>query len=397
MLDYSPNSWSIKSVKQGEVMYLITNRQILSTKKGLEIFGEKPSENGAHDISFFNINKKNDSWKVDSIPEILDKKVVKELKKEHKIDIDINATWNGSLQVACEIFALAKQSKKSILLFIHGYNNDVEDVVTAAEAIEKLYDVIVVPFTWPANGGNFATGAAAYLSDKADARQSSQALNRIVGKIGFYHQLFTDAQLESFRKKLEKNPPKNQAVARQNLTKLQQKICKSKISLLCHSMGNYVLKHTLLTSDSETKKLVFDNICLVAADVNNKNHQRWVEKLDVRNRCYIVINESDAALAASRMKPGEEQLVRLGHYVKDLGALNAYYIDVTDVDGVGSGHTYFKGDAVENNEELKSVFKDIFHGKSVEKKLQHLPDKKLYILQEEALVDEDSFFAGIFD
>jgi len=306
------------------------------------------------------------------------------LEKHHNgdgLNIDEKSAWHGSLKVACELFAEATNAKKSILFFVHGYNNDVEDVIKAAQAIEALYNVIVVPFTWPANGGGAVSGLASYKSDKADGRQSTGALNRVVGKIKVYHELLTQAQRKQLRDlAIDKHP--DNAVAQNSLfTRLQEKACESKISLLCHSMGNYVLKHTLMTSDRVTSKLVFDNICLVAADTNNKDHKDWVSRLDVRNRCYVVINEKDSALKASRIKPGDEQLARLGHYTRELDSPNAYYIDVTNAHGVGEEHTYFKGESVINNNDLKSLFQGMFNGQSVENKLKYLADKNSYVMK----------------
>ena len=88
-----------------------------------------------------------------AIVDNLTQPTLKALKKKYKLDLDISRPWHGSLQVACELFDQARMQKKSILFFIHGYNNDVEDVINTADEIEKLYEVIVVPFTWPANGG----------------------------------------------------------------------------------------------------------------------------------------------------------------------------------------------------------------------------------------------------
>ena len=369
-------------------MYLITNRHIYADKKGTDIFGSTPNNNGAQEITFVKAERKGKSWKTEIVTDELDKEVAKNLKKKHKIDIDLKEQWYGSLKVACEIYESAMESNKSILFFVHGYNNDVDDVLEAADAIEKLYNVIVVPFTWPANGGNFITGTAAYLSDKADARQSTHALNRIVGKLGFYHSLLTEGSLKKLRKKATDAHPDNQIAAREYFTKLQGKVCKTKISLLCHSMGNYLLKHTLMTGDSQTKNLVFDNICLISADANNKNHKVWVERLDVRNRCYIVINESDSALLASRIKPGEEQFARLGHYTKKLDSTNAYYIDVTDAEGIGSDHTYFKGDSVSDNAELNAIFRGMFKGLSIEKNLLYQADNNSYVLNSRISIDE---------
>jgi hypothetical protein len=90
-----------------------------------------------------------------------------------------------------------------------------------------------------------------------------------------------------------------------------------------------------------------------------------------------VINENDSALRASRVKPGDEQLARLGHYTRQLDSPNAHYIDVTG-DYVGDEHTYFKGDAVLKNEELKQLFTDMFNGRPVEQNLTYHDDNKSY-------------------
>ncbi|NOX91121.1 MAG: alpha/beta hydrolase [Gammaproteobacteria bacterium] len=361
-------------------MYLITNREINIKKKGLDIFGKNPNTKGAQEITVVEMEKKGKAWVTKPVTDKLSVETVKELKKKYKIDIDVKADWHGSLKVACEIFEMAMEKKKSILFFVHGYNNDVKDVVKAAQDIERLYDVIVVPFTWPANGGNAISGAASYRSDKADGRQSAGALNRVVGKIQYYHSLLTRARLDNIRQRVAKKYPDDSEspAAREYFTQLQENSCQTKLSLLCHSMGNYVLKHTLLTTDSRTRRLVFDNVCLVAADTNNKNHKEWVDKLDVRNRCYVVINENDSALAASRIKPGDEQLARLGQYTKKLNSSNAYYIDVTGADDIGREHTYFKGDSVKDNAELRAIFEGMFTGKTVEDRLGYHVDKNTY-------------------
>ncbi len=361
-------------------MYLITNRQINTQKKGLDIFGKKPNTNGAQEITLVKVEKKGAAWFAKPVTDNLSKQEVKDLKKKYKINIDINAEWRGSLRVACEIFEMAMEKEKSILFFVHGYNNDVKDVVKAAQDIEQLYDVIVVPFTWPANGGGAISGVASYLSDKADGRQSASALNRVVGKIQYYHSLLTKARRDNIWQRAEKKYPDNSVEAKKYFTELQEKSCQTKLSLLCHSMGNYVLKHTLMTTDSLTRNLVFDNICLMAADTNNKNHKEWVGRLDVRNRCYIVINEDDSALAASRIKPGDEQLARLGQYTRKLNSPNAYYINFTGADDVGREHSYFKGDSVKNNAVLRETFEGIFTGKAVEDKLKYQVDKNTYVI-----------------
>lgn len=362
-------------------MYVITNREINIKRPGLGMFGDKPSSNGAQDLRMMSVNHSGNSWKVTGVRDKLTKPMVQAINRKFGFKLDTNKVWPGSLKVACDLFDQAQSSDKSILFFVHGYNNDIKDVLLAAEAIESLYGVIVVPFSWPANGGGFLTGTASYKSDKADARQSSSALNRVVGKIKDYHAMLTAGNTMKLKARANTKHPHNAAAAQALFTKLQRKACKSRISLLCHSMGNYVFKHTLKTGDSVTRDLVFDNVCLVAADTNNENHREWVGKVDTRKRCYIVINEDDSALMASRIKPGAEQLARLGHYLRKLDSENALYINVTGVKAVGSEHTYFKGESVQKNEKLAVIFDRMFKGKSIEDLTYYQADSNSYVLK----------------
>jgi esterase/lipase superfamily enzyme len=358
------------------MMYLITNRA-MEKKKGLKAFGKTPNPAGSNELRLVHVTRTDKSWKVTVLADRLSEPTVKSLDNYFNLGIDVTAPWFGSLKVACELFEQARNEKKSILFFIHGFNNDVEDVLEAAFEIEQLHNVIVVPFTWPANGGGAISGTLSYKSDKSDARASAGALNSAIGKIQQLHLLLTAGRKKLLQERADKKCRGNPQAAHSYFVKLVEKDCPVTINLLCHSMGNYVFKHTLSTSENVTSKLVFDNINLVAADANNARHAAWVGKLDVRKRINIVINENDSALRASRVKPGDEQLARLGHYTRQLDSPNAHYIDVTG-DHVGDEHTYFKGDAVLKNEELKQLFTDMFNGRPVEQNLTYHADNNSY-------------------
>ena len=358
-------------------MFIITNRT-LSRHRTLRAFGKQPNASGPNELRLAEVTKSGRSWRVKPIRDRLSKNEVKSLKSRFGLDIDINQPWHGSLKIACEVFDRAREENRSILFFVHGYNNDVQDVLNAAIELESLYDVIVVPFTWPANGGGTISGTASYLSDKADARVSAGALNRAIVKIQQFHLMLSKSVQKTYQKVAHERHPNNPTEAATLYTRLIEKDCSSKMSLLCHSMGNYVLKHTLATSENATSKLVLDNICLVAADANNHKHSDWIGKLDVRKRIYVVINEDDYALKVSRIKPGQEQRARLGHYTKNLASRNAHYIDVTDFEHVGSDHGYFKGNAVRKNRDLWNIFQEMFRGNVVEHTLQYHADNNSY-------------------
>lgn len=351
--------------------YVITNRQLHEDKQGLDMFGDTPNSSGPKELRLVHVTQaSNGSWSVNVEDDKLDDNTVKSLKRKYRLPIDIKADWYASLRIACDLFEQASEGNgKPILFFVHGYNNDIEDVLQAAKELQEAYGVIAVPISWPANGGG-VRGLASYLSDKSDARVSSSALDRVIEKIHAMHTLLTHAQTQRYQQLAERKYPDNPQAQASYYSKLLAENCRVKINLLCHSMGNYVFKHTFATSENHSSETVFDNVCLVAADTNLQHHEDWVEKIDAKNRVYIVINKNDYALAASRIKPGKAQRARLGHSLNNLKASNAAYIDVTGVDGVDNDHGYFKGDAIKNAA-LKAIFTELFCGESAEHLLKY--------------------------
>lgn len=358
-------------------MYVVTNRDVKKGASGLGMFGEEPNRRGPNELRLLKVNDTD----VNDVKELDDKLTSAELHAlvaKHKLKISPGETWYRSLQVACQLFERARKEKKHILFFVHGYNNDIGDVLKTAKEIQKHYNVLVVPFTWPANGGGPLSGTAAYLSDKEDARVSATALSRMVEKVANYHAMLTEGLRDRLTTMANSKHPGNADAARALFNRLLNKECTVNISLLCHSMGNYVFKHGSIPSHSALRRLTFDNIALVAADVNNPGHERWLEDIPTRNRLYVVVNENDGALKWSRRKPGEEQLARLGHYLKNLNAENAYYIDVTRNRGVKDDHGYFKGRVIKENATIKRLFANIFEGQDAEKALEYHSDLNVY-------------------
>ena len=360
-------------------IYVVTNRNLDSSKRKLGKFGPNPSSLGPNHLRLVRVGTSNS---VQILDDELSPEDVETLKEKYELSIDSDKTWYASLRVACELFDEACKTERHILLFVHGYNNDMEDVIATARKLQTQYKAIVVPFSWPANGGAPLSGRLAYLSDKWDARVSLVALDRVVCKIAAYHRIFTEGQLEVIRKKVLHLEPNNFARAQSLFTRKMEENCKTTINLMCHSMGNYLLKYAVTSSTSYLRRLVFDNVCLIAADVNNPGHDRWVEEIPVRNRLYVVINEKDFALKWARRKPGPEQKARLGHHLKNLVARNAYYIDVSQSAHVGSAHSYFQGEVPDANAAIRQLFSTMFEGGDAEKALQFDSSANVYRPQE---------------
>ena len=358
-------------------MFVITNRAIDLDEDGLDVFGKKPNSEGANEIRLLEVKGRR-PYRVELLDDELPDEALDVLEQQFGFKLDRTQKWYSSLRVACALFDRARRERKHVLVYVHGYNNDMRDVMRTAHELERLYGVIVVPFSWPANGGGKISGTAAYLSDKDDARASATALHRAVQKMAFYHRLLTEGLQRRLRAQADTRHPDDHERAHELFSRLLGKECSTSLNLLCHSMGNYVFKYASRPSNSSLQHLTFDNIALVAADVNNPGHAEWLENIPARNRVYVVINENDSALKWSRRKPGDEQQARLGHHLRGLVASNAYYLDVTRSRSVGDDHSYFKGNPVNRNARLHRLFSRIFGGQVAENTMAYHPDLNVY-------------------
>ncbi|MEO1245487.1 MAG: alpha/beta hydrolase [Pseudomonadota bacterium] len=356
-------------------MYVVTNREVDNNKSGFNKFGKNANAKGPNELRAAQVIRQQNSWQVKILEDKLDQAEAKKLIEKHKLKLDPTAQHYASLKVACSLVEEARKTKSHILLFVHGFNNDLADVMARAHDIQSRYNVIVLPFSWPADGGG--TGTLSYKKDKRDARASAGALERTLMIMHKYLQLLTESQRNELFLKAHKKHPQN-AMARDALyAELLDKSCKFTVNAMFHSMGNYLLKHSLKSSVSEGNRLIFDNIALVAADTNSLDHSLWVERLQFRSRCYITINEKDYALAASRAKSGSEQLARLGHFLKHLNAANAHYINFTDASWVRNSHGYF-GDPAKKNDDVFEFFNKAFTGAHGEEDLRFHPEGNWY-------------------
>lgn len=360
-------------------MYVITNRNLYKSKTDLAIFGKRPNtEKGPKEIRVVECNKDAaGSWRT----KLLDDTVPPARSRELAgfLNIPQQDVVYQSINVAWQVFQQAQAEQRNILLFVHGYNNDVGDALDTALALEKLYGIIPLIYSWPADGGGI-TGTASYLSDKQDAQLSAPAFSRVLEKINALMLKFTRMGLERLEPQLKRLKTGHTAgspdySAERN--RLLEEQCSVRLTLLTHSMGNYVLKKALETHVNAGFTNAFDNIVLAAADTNNLQHEQWVDTIAARRRIYITINENDYALAASQLKPGEQQLARLGNYRRRLNSEIARYIDFTDADKVGKSHGYFKDQAVANPM-VKRFFHEAFNGREAESGLEYSVAERTY-------------------
>ncbi|MDE8741009.1 alpha/beta hydrolase [Pectobacterium polaris] len=342
-------------------MFIVTNREVKPSASGLKKLGHTPNPKGSNELRLVEANRSNGTWNINILPDVLTAPMKKEIGLENS-----NRKLHASDYVARIVIERVQKNKKNVLFFVHGYNNDVGDVLDRAERLEKLYNVEVIVFSWPAHGGGIV-GVASYLSDKRDARSSAGALDRCIGRMADLFTELTKEQQEEIKNIVDAKFKSGMNLEKRNalLVELQEKKCPFSMNMIVHSMGAYVYEYALIPSSSDAGKLLFDNVLLVAPDTNNLDHEKWVDKIPCRKSLYITINENDKALKFSRAKIGDEQLPRLGHYRHNLVSKQANYIDFTDYTKIGNEHAYFEGDPVEDHASPVYIFfSKILNGES---------------------------------
>ena len=341
-------------------MFLVTNRKLNVGGRGIKAFGLTPNESGPNELRLVSAEKNGENWKVNIIPD----EATDKMKKDAELNENGRAYY-ASDYVASVLFKKLQADKRNLLFFVHGYNNNMEEVLERAYRLEKLYNVEVLAFSWPANGGG-TWGTASYLSDKKDARASTVALERALGRMSYLFREQVEKVKVEINKKVEKRLGSKLSAEKRNelIMKLQEDNCAISVNMMAHSMGNYLYQYTLYPKSSDAHDLLFDNVILAAADTNNEGHKDWVDKIPCRKSVYVTLNEDDKALRWSRAKVGEEQLPRLGHYLHNLDSKKCVYIDFTGI--VGDSHAYFEDVPVEGpNNVVFNFFNKTFNGFSV--------------------------------
>lgn len=232
-----------------------------------------------------------------------------------------------------------------VVLFMHGYAVDWEDAVASAMSLEFMLnskrgngskEVKVILFSWPSNGSNMPF--AAYKSDRSDARDSAKSVGRGILK------------LRDFLSTLKRHTD-NEA----------EKVCNSKIHLLCHSMGKYVLENALaykvLGYSGGTLPRIFDQIFLCAPDLRDDAMEKSaLSRLhEMGNRVSIYYNDGDVAMHFSEYTKHFGD--RLGHTGNARPAMihnKVHQIDCTPIVKGFTEHSYYQWATV-NEDIMQSI------------------------------------------
>jgi esterase/lipase superfamily enzyme len=249
--------------------------------------------------------------------------------------------------------ALQTQSRRNILIFIHGFNVEMPDALESARQLQSALDhqlgtsgkdaVLVVPFIWPAMGG-----VLDYLDDQDAAKGSAIAYSRLLSF--FVKWRACDEAVD----------------------------CDRRINVLSHSMGNRVLVYGLHDWAHKNGGVphLFRNVFMAAADVVNETLERG--KLgrcvsDSTRNLTVYHASDDVALRSSKGANLANGIAsrRLGHNgPEDMRAVarNVYSVDCSDFnnsydDPLGHGYFLRRGFKLDGtpSEDSGAVLKHLAH------------------------------------
>lgn len=371
-------------------LFVVTNRDFARRKDDADfhVLKDGPNRKGDKELRLFEATPRAaglERWNLALIPDRPAREAFAGL--DDSFVTPANRRRFGSDLVAANLLGRLRNTKRNLLFFIHGYNNNVDDALRRAAGISAAYDVEVVVFSWPANGGGNRLvedihGTASYLSDKSDARSSTGALDRALARMqGLLGDMNAGVLAAAQERAVEAAPGNREEQRRLIARELRAHSCPFNMTLLAHSMGNYVYKKVLMASEERlSRHSVFDNVILKAADTNHENHREWVERVRTRRRVYVCINQDDDALKLSSLKIGEAQKARLGSTLAQQDAGNAAYIDLTGL--IRDEHSYFVNtDVGRHVPELEAFFRKAVNGEIAHRDLPYFPDTNTYRLK----------------
>ena len=237
----------------------------------------------------------------------------------------------GSNELFTKMRKAVVEGNRDALIYIHGFANSFSESISRAAQLHELYLVgtdedgnakhpLVLVLCWPSNGK--VSPPWQYFSDRNDAEDSGHAMARAVKR-------FYDFMCQS-------GGP-----------------CYQRIHLVAHSMGAWVLRHTVQSLKSiaanQTLEPLFDNVFLMAADEDNDTfeHEQKLKPLsELARHIHVYHSHDDLALVVSDTTKFNPD--RLGHSgLRTFSGISSQVvaIDCEQVDDTGFlhvNHQYYR-------------------------------------------------------
>lgn len=224
----------------------------------------------------------------------------------------------GSQQVFAALQKSMRKQQRDSLIFVHGYNNSFRDSLrNGFRLAEQFPEMNIIVFSWPSDGS--MTPWLAYSNDRDDAAASGPALARGLLKLTDY--------LGDVSKGAD---------------------CGQRIHLMAHSMGAYVLRHSLQYYRSRTARLtrILGQIILLAADEDSDAFE-FDYKLktlpQLGEKVSVYYNRQDRVIALSDISKGNpERLGQAGLQLPFRVPAKVCQIDCSRVVSGIAEHNYYR-------------------------------------------------------
>lgn len=294
--------------KSRRVLHFVTNRRPKKRGRKITGFGGDFGDGGAEDIRFGKLTVEVTA----STLKALDVAETEDDTTDATADVFESAVRGGSIQLFRESILKSARTEfddgakvvygstalfealrkvmargQDVLIYVHGYNTTFEAAAKSALVIQERLahrDVrldstkkppAVVLFTWPSDGK--ITPWVAYRSDRLEAAPSGYALGRGLLKVRDFLRTIPRAEM-----------------------------CGGGISLLCHSMGNFVLQNAVervqIHSPGQRLPRMLDQVFMAAADVDDtvfRDGEPLAGLPDLCENVHVYFNGSDNALRVS--------------------------------------------------------------------------------------------------
>lgn len=275
-------------------VYFATNRNKVSDRKGY--YGKVVNPNGSDELRFGRVELDVPSKDLKKKGRTLRARIQRALDDEEGSVVTYDEHLQPGANHALGSLAMFEELKphmdegNDVLVYVHGYSVSFVDAIASGITLKYKFaragrELQIVVFSWPSDGKKVPKRV--YSRDQRDGRASGPAIARGFLKLRDFVKGIDDADL-----------------------------CNGKIHLMCHSMGNYVLKYAMghLVSLGSSLPRIFTEVISVAADVDDdafEHNHKLAQVSEVARRVSIYYNQEDAAMSLSENTKGNP--TRLGH------------------------------------------------------------------------------------
>ena len=298
------------------MIIIISNREVKEGSTDESLFGEKSNPRGVDEVRLAEgeYNESRKQWILKLLPEP-DALTPENLPSRQLFKRIIQGIKD-------------KKYKSDWVFYIHGFNESFKKTIDTGYEISQKYGVEVIVFSWASNPGGFVN--VEYQRAVQAAKASSNAIDHAFEKLGKYLRERSRAEIEA---------------------------CDITVNLLAHSLGNYIIEQFVRNPVFSGETRIFDNIIFHQADVDNRRHKWWLDRVEHGRRLYVTINENDGTLKASDLiNPA-----RLGNTSENLTSTRAIYMDFTNGEGVKREHDFCTGN--HGNKVIEHFFQQVLTGR----------------------------------